>query len=97
MVFAHTLVSGMRISYCVFHLIAGMHERLNDVSSDEDYPDSDLLAFNVEMGMVPMSSINSSGVLATESTDAPGALPRPRRARLNSHSVPLGKIQILFV
>lgn len=71
-----------------------MHERLNDASSDDDYPDSDLLAFNVEMGMVPMSSINSSGALATESTDLPGALPRPRRARLNSHSVPLGKLHV---
>lgn len=52
--------------------------------SDDDNPDADLLAFNVEMGMIPMSSVNSSGGLVTAEVDAPR-----RRARLNSHSVPL--------
>jgi hypothetical protein len=64
----------------------------HDTSDDEDVeltsnPDADLLAFNVEMGMIPMSSVQSSGALQTAETET-----RPqRRARLNSHSEPLGE------
>lgn len=74
-------------------LLAGMKQRLNDIpSDDESCADADLLAFNVEMGMVPMSSLGSAGALATDGPESHGvAVPRPRRARLNSHSVPLSK------
>ena len=65
----------------------GFHER----SSDSSGSAQDLLAFNVEIGGVPLAPSGSSGMLSEGSyevnADASG-LP-VRRRRLNSHSVPL--------
>ena len=57
--------------------------------SDEDMTDADLLAFNVEMGMVP---INSSGGLSSNDLEGTALQSsKPRRQRLHSHSVPLAE------
>jgi hypothetical protein len=73
------------------HVLSGINDdALSEDDGDEnsihENPDADLLAFNVEMGMVPMSSVNSLGGLAGSDTDAP----RRRQKRINSHSEPLG-------
>jgi hypothetical protein len=73
------------------HVLSGINDDAlseddGDDNSIHENPDADLLAFNVEMGMVPMSSVNSLGGLAGSDTDAP----RRRQKRINSHSEPLG-------